>query len=136
MKMEKNGTAELRVDGQVLTYPVYEGTEGERAIDISKLRKETGLITYDSGFMNTGSCASDITFIDGEKGILRYRGYDVADLAEKCEFIEVAYLLVHGSLPTAVQKDRYSQLLNQHSMIHEDMKDFFSNYPEHSHPMA
>jgi citrate synthase len=136
MKMEKTGQAEIHIDNQTLVCPVYEGTEGERAIDISKLRKETGAITYDPGFGNTGSCASDITFIDGEKGILRYRGYDVADLAAKCEFIDVAYLLVHGSLPNAAQKENYSSLLNSHSMIHEDMRDFFSNYPEHSHPMA
>ncbi|MBI9019660.1 MAG: citrate synthase [Verrucomicrobia bacterium] len=134
--MEKVGQAEIRIDDQKLVCPVYQGTEGERALDISKLRKETGLITYDSGFMNTGSCSSDITFIDGEKGVLRYRGYDVADLAENCEFIEVAYLLVNGSLPNTKQKARYSDLLNSHSMIHEDMRDFFSHYPEHSHPMA
>jgi citrate synthase len=136
MKMEKTGAAEIHVDGKVLDCPIYKGTEGERAMDICKLRKETGLITYDPGFMNTGSCDSEITFIDGEKGILRYRGYDVADLAEKCEFIEVAYLLVHGSLPNVEQRARYARLLNQHSMIHEDMREFFSNYPEHSHPMA
>jgi citrate synthase len=136
MKMEKTGTAEIRVDDQTLVCPVYQGAEGERAIDICKLRKETGLITYDPGLGNTGSCSSDITFIDGEKGILRYRGYDVADLAAKCEFIEVAYLLVHGSLPTLAQRENYATLLNSHSMIHEDMREFFSNYPEHSHPMA
>jgi citrate synthase len=136
MKMEKIGQAEIHVDDQTLVCPIYEGTEGERAMDIGKLRKETGLITYDPGFGNTGVSASDITFIDGEKGILRYRGYDVADLAEKCEFIEVAYLLVHGSLPTLAQRENYAKLLNRHSMIHEDMRDFFSNYPEHSHPMA
>lgn len=135
-KMEKIDRAEICVGEQKLSYKVYEGTEDERAIDISKLRKETGMITYDPGLVNTGTCSSNITFIDGEKGILRYRGYDVADLAEKCEFIEVAYLLIHGSLPTAGQKARYSQLLNEHSLIHEDMKDFFSHYPEHSHPMA
>ncbi|NOU36973.1 MAG: citrate synthase [Kiritimatiellaceae bacterium] len=134
--MEKTGQAEIRIDDKTLVCPVYEGSEGERAMDISKLRKETGLITYDPGFGNTGSCASDITFIDGEKGILRYRGYDVADLAAKCEFIEVAYLLVHGSLPTHAQRENYAKLLNSHSMIHEDMREFFSNYPEHSHPMA
>ena len=136
MKMEKVGQAEIHVDDQKLVCPIYEGTEGERAKDIGKLRKETGLITYDPGFGNTGSCASDITFIDGEKGILRYRGYDVADLAAKCEFIEVAYLLVHGSLPSHAQREIYATLLNRHSMIHEDMREFFSNYPEHSHPMA
>ena len=136
MKMEKTGQAEIHIDDQTVVCPVYEGTEGERAMDISQLRKETGVITYDPGFGNTGSCASDITFIDGEKGILRYRGYDVADLAAKCEFIEVAYLLVHGSLPTLAQRENYAMLLNRHSMIHEDMREFFSNYPEHSHPMA
>jgi citrate synthase len=136
MKMEKIENAEIHVDNRKLACSVYRGTEGERAIDIRKLRKETGLITYDPGFVNTGSCASKVTFIDGEKGILRYRGYDVADLAEKCEFVEVAYLLIHGSLPNAEQKAHYSRLLNEHSMIHEDMKEFFSHYPEHSHPMA
>jgi len=135
-KMEKVKRAKIQIDGKTLIYPVYEGTEGERALDITKLRKETGCITYDPGFVNTGACSSDITFIDGEKGILRYRGYDVDDLAENCEFVEVAYLLIHGSLPTVEKKTRYSDLLNSHSMIHEDMKDFFSHYPEHSHPMA
>jgi len=135
-KMSKAGRAEIRVGNQTLDYRIYEGSEGERAIDISKLRKETGMITYDPGFVNTGTCSSDITFIDGEKGILRYRGYGVDDLAENCEFIEVAYLLIHGSLPNAEQKAHYSGLLNRHSMIHEDMKDFFSHYPDHSHPMA
>ncbi|MDZ4743999.1 MAG: citrate/2-methylcitrate synthase, partial [Verrucomicrobiota bacterium] len=136
MKMEKNCNAEITIGEEKFTYPIYEGSEGERALDIRRLRKETGLITYDPGFMNTGACSSAITFIDGEKGILRYRGYDVADLAEKCEFLEVAYLLVHGSLPNTEQKARYSNLLNIHSMIHEDMREFFSNYPYHSHPMA
>ncbi len=135
-KMNKIGRSEIRVGDQTLSYKVYEGTEGERAIDISKLRKETGMITYDPGFVNTGTCSSDITFIDGEKGILRYRGYDVDDLAKNCEFIEVSYLLINGSLPNAEQKARYSDLLNRHSMLHEDMRDFFSHYPEHSHPMA
>jgi len=135
-KMNKIGRAKLRINDQELSLPIYQGTEGECALDIGTLRKETGAITYDPGFVNTGSCSSNITFIDGEKGILRYRGYDVDDLAENCEFIEVAYLLIHGSLPTAGQKARYSDLLNRHSLIHEDMKDFFSHYPDQSHPMA
>ncbi len=135
-KMEKTGHAEICIGEQKLSCRIYQGSEGERAIDISKLRKETGMITYDPGFVNTGTCSSDITFIDGEKGVLRYRGYDVDDLAENCEFLEVAYLLVHGSLPTLEEKTRYSDLLNSHSMIHEDMRDFFSHYPDHSHPMA
>jgi len=135
-KMNRTGKAVIHIDGKTLTCPVYEGTEGERAIDVRPLRKETGCITYDPGFMNTGTCSSDITFIDGEEGILRYRGYDVDDLATNCEFIEVAYLLIHGSLPNTGQKARYSDLLNRHSMLHEDMREFFSHYPEHSHPMA
>jgi len=135
-KMEKVGHAEIRIDDQKLVYPVYKGTEGERAIDIGKLRRDTGCITYDPGFVNTGTCSSNITFIDGEKGILRYRGYDVADLAENCEFIEVAYLLIHGELPNKTQKEAYSRLMNQHSLIHEDMIEFFRHYPDHSHPMA
>ncbi len=136
MPLETTGQALIRIGDRELPCPIYQGSEGERAIDISKLRKATGAITYDPGFGNTGACSSAITFIDGEKGILRYRGYDVADLAEHCEFIEVAYLLTRGSLPTAEQKARYSRLLNQHSMLHEDMREFFSHYPEHSHPMA
>ncbi|MBL7012720.1 MAG: citrate synthase [Kiritimatiellales bacterium] len=135
-KMEKTGRAEIKIGDQKVVCPVYEGSEGEKALDVGALRKETGMITYDPGFVNTGSCSSDITFIDGEKGILRYRGYDVDDLADNCEFIEVAYLLIHGSLPTADQKALYTDLLNKHSMIHEDMREFFSHYPEHSHPMA
>ncbi len=135
-KMDKVGRVDVPIAGQKLPCPVYMGSEGEKAIDIGVLRKKTGMITYDPGFVNTASCSSDITFIDGEKGILRYRGYDVDDLAENCEFIEVAYLLIHGSLPTVGQKARYTDLLNKHSMIHEDMKEFFSHYPEHSHPMA
>lgn len=135
-KMEKIGRADIVVGDQTVACPMYEGTEGERALDIGVLRKETGMITYDPGFVNTGSCSSNITFIDGENGILRYRGYDVDDLAEHCEFIEVAYLLINGSLPTEEQKGIYTRLLNEHSMIHEDMREFFSHYPEHSHPMA
>lgn len=135
-KVEKTGRADLYIGEQKLSCPIYQGSEGERAIDVSKLRKDTGCITFDPGFVNTGTCTSDITFIDGEKGILRYRGYDVADLAENCEFIEVAYLLIHGELPTPEQKAEYTRLLNEHSLIHEDMIEFFRHYPDHSHPMA
>lgn len=134
--MKKVGSANFCYGEHEIQLPVYEGSEGERAVDITKLRKQSGLITYDPGYVNTGACSSEITFIDGEKGILRYRGYDVADLAEQCEFVEVAYLLIHGKLPNQEQKARYSRLLNQHSLIHEDMRAFFSKYPEHSHPMA
>ncbi|AKJ64108.1 citrate synthase [Kiritimatiella glycovorans] len=130
------GQARLSLDDTQISFPVIEGSEGERAVDIRKLRKETGLITYDPGFVNTGSCCSRVTFINGEEGILRYRGYDIEDLAEKCEFIDVAYLLVHGALPTEDEHRKFSRLLNEHSMIHEDMRHHFSFYPERAHPMA
>src|SRR5512145_3329088 len=97
--------AELRIDGRVISLDVVEGSEGERALDIRKLRDETGLITLDPGYANTGSCESDITFIDGEQGILRYRGYDIAELAERCSFVEVSYLLIQGELPDKKQLD-------------------------------
>lgn len=129
-------TADLKINGTSFTAPVVEGTEGEKGIDISALRKQTGYITLDTGFVNTGVCASDITFVDGENGKLRYRGYDIEDLAEHCVFLEVAFLLVHGALPTRKEYDRFSQLMNDNSMIHEDMRYFFRSYPEHAHPMA
>jgi citrate synthase len=136
MNMTKQDKVTLLIKDKKLVLPVYGGSEGEHALDIRTLRKETGLITYDPGFVNTGSCSSNITFIDGEKGILRYRGYEVTELAEKCEFVEVAYLLIHGELPTEAQKAEYTRLLNEHSLIHEDMIEFFRHYPDHSHPMA
>ncbi|OPZ31765.1 MAG: Citrate synthase 1 [Lentisphaerae bacterium ADurb.BinA184] len=132
----KIGTAELRYGDKTLTLPVLEGTEGERAIDIRTLRDETGLTTLDYGFKNTASCQSSITYLDGEHGILRYRGYPVEELAAKSRFVEVAYLLVHGKLPDRGERDRFSALLTRHSMLHEDMTQFFKNYPEHAHPMA
>ncbi len=132
----KTGEAQLDLGDRKLTLPIFTGSEGERAIDIRKLRTDTGLITYDPGFVNTGACESSITFLDGEKGILRYRGYEIQDLAEHCEFIEVAYLLIHGKLPTKAERQRYAKLLNRNSMLHEDMQAFFRNYPERSHPMA
>ncbi len=136
LEQRKVGDAQLSLGDKTFTMPVYEGTEGERALDIRKLRPETGLITYDPGYGSTGACESGITFLDGEKGILRYRGYDIAELAEQCEFIEVAYLLIHGKLPTPVERQRYARLLNINSMLHEDMQAFFRNYPERAHPMA
>jgi len=130
------GMAELKIGDKTIQLPILEGSEQEQAIDIRALRKETGCITYDPGFVNTGSCKSDITYIDGEEGILRYRGYDINDLAEKCEFVDVAYLLVHGILPTKEQHDDFSKHLNNHSMLHEDMRHFFGSFPDHAHPMA
>ena len=130
------GTAKLTFNDSTIELPVFEGTEREKAIDIRALRKDTGMITYDPGFVNTGCCQSDITYIDGEEGILRYRGYDINDLAENCEFIDVAYLLIHGTLPNKDQHDDFSKQLNHHSLMHEDMRHFFDAYPDHAHPMA
>ncbi|WP_372805981.1 citrate synthase [Pontiella sp.] len=135
-KINDLGIAKLIYDGKTTELPVFEGSEHEKAVDIRALRKETGMITYDPGFVNTGCCKSDVTYIDGEKGILRYRGYDINDLAEKCEFIDVAYLLVHGALPNEKQHAEFSSNLNLHSLLHEDMRHFFDAYPDHAHPMA
>ncbi len=131
-----SGTAELRIDDKKISLPIVEGTHGERALDISRLRRETGVVTLDYGYMNTASCKSDITYLDGEKGVLRYRGYSVEELAQKSRFVEVAYLLIHGMLPTQAEMERFSELLNIHSLLHEDMHQFFRSYPEHAHPMA
>ncbi len=116
--------------------PLVIGTEGEKAIDISKLRQETGLITLDTGYANTGSCTSNITFMDGEKGILRYRGIPVEQLAEHSSFKETASLLINGRLPTRQELTDFSVLLNDHSLVHEDMRAFYENYPRSSHPMG
>jgi len=132
----EQGKAKLVIGDRELPLDMVTGSEGEQGVDITPLRKETGLITLDPGYANTGACTSDITFIDGEKGILRYRGYDIQDLAENCTFLEVAYLLVHGKLPNGSEMEYFSTLMNQHSMIHEDMRTFFRGYPEHAHPMA
>ena len=129
-------TAELKLDGKVYQLPVIVGSEGERAIDIRALRAQSGYITLDSGFMNTGSCCSSITFLDGERGILSYRGYAIEDLAEHCTFVEVAYLLDHGSLPTQTELSKFSHLLGKYAMVHEDMIRFFDGYPPNSPPMA
>jgi len=112
------------------------GSEGERAIDISALRQQTGLITLDTGYANTGSCTSEITFMDGEKGILRYRGYPVEQLAEHSSFKETAYLLVNNKLPTREELNTFSVLLNDNSLVHEDMRSFYQNFPRSSHPMG
>ncbi len=129
-------TAELRVGNETYTLPVVEGSEGERAVDIQNLRSESGLITLDPGYGNTGSCQSGVTFIDGEKGILRYRGYPIEQLASESSFIEVAYLLVYGELPTKEQLERFRNSIRYHTMLHEDFKRFFSALPKDAHPMA
>ncbi len=128
--------AKLVIDGKTYELPIVTGTEGERAIDISNLRKETGLITLDPGYANTGSCESSITFMDGEKGILRYRGIPVEQLAEYSTFVETAYLLINGDLPSAKELNRFSVMLNDHSLVHEDMRAFFENFPRRAHPMG
>lgn len=133
--MDKNARLILP-DGREVLLPVMEDTMGSMAIDITKLRSSTGCITYDPGFVNTGSCMSKICYIDGEKGILRYRGYDIEDLVDHCDFIEVAYLLVKGELPTAAERINYQKLLNKHSLLHVNMRDFFKAYPHDGHPMA
>lgn len=116
--------------------PVIVGSEGEKAIDISQLRATTGFITLDPGYANTGSCTSSITFMDGEKGILRYRGIPVEELAEHATFKETAYLLINGRLPNRQELTRFSVLLNDNSLVHEDMRAFYENFPRSSHPMG
>ena len=128
--------AKLELDGKVYTLPVVVGSEGEHGIDISTLRQTTGHITLDDGYGNTGSCASKITFIDGDKGILRYRGYPIEELAEKSTFIETAFLIIYGELPTSAQLRRFSDLLTANEMLHESMKNHFQTFPATAHPMA
>jgi citrate synthase len=128
--------AELNWDGKKTALPLVTGTAGERAIDISKLRDQTGLITLDSGYGNTGSCKSAITFIDGEKGILRYRGIPIEELAEHSTFLETAYLLIYEKLPSHTELRHFSDLLATHELMHEDMKFHFEGFPHNAHPMA
>src|SRR5512139_2834473 len=129
-------TAELKLDGKSYQLPIVEGIEKEHAVDISALRNETGYITLDDGYANTGSCQSEITFIDGEKGILRYRGIPIEELAEKSTFIEVAHLLIMGKLPNSTELRRFSDLLTKNEMLHEDLKFHFEGFPSNAHPMA
>ena len=123
-------------EGKEVTLPITVGSEDEHAVDITKLRADSGYITLDSGFMNTGSTTSAITYLDGEQGILRYRGYPIEDLAEQSDFVETSYLLINGKLPTHEERAKFSTMLTRHSLIHEDMLHFFSGYPPTSHPMA
>ena len=127
--------ATLTINGSEIRLPIVTGTEGERAIDISALRKQTGLITLDPGLVNTGACKSSITFIDGEKGILKYRGYRIEELVHRYRFADVAYLLVHGSLPTPEDGKNFSELLNEASLLHEDLRRFMDRFPREAHPM-
>ena len=127
--------ATLTVGGQQIQLPIVIGSEGERGIDVAQLRKMTGCVTLDPSFMNTASCCSEVTFIDGEKGVLRYRGYPIEELVRKVSFVDTAYLLVHGALPTPGQKRKFSQLLTANSLLHEDMRHFFDHFPRGAHPM-
>jgi citrate synthase len=129
-------TADLIIDGKTCKLPVVEGSEKELAIDISSLRNETGYITLDDGYANTGSCQSNITFIDGEKGILRYRGIPIEELAEKSTFIEVAHLIIMGHLPNNAELRRFSDLLTDNELLNEAMKHHFEGFPTNAHPMA
>src|SRR5512144_2317034 len=128
--------AQLILDGKSFTLPIIEGTEKERAVCVSSLRDDSGFITLDPGYANTGSCRSAITFIDGERGILRYRGYPIEELAARSSFLEVAYLLTTGELPTAKQLEAFTSSIRYHTMLHEDFKRFYGSLPKDAHPMA
>ena len=136
MTEEKNAAKIILPGGKEYDCSVITDNMGDKSIDITNLRKDTGYITYDPGYVNTGSCTSSICYINGEKGILRYRGYDIADLVENCDFIEVAYLLIKGTLPTPEERISYQKLLNENSLLHVNMRDFFRAYPHDGHPMG
>jgi len=131
--MEK---AQLTLDGKTIELPIVKGTEDEKAIDVTQLRAETNYITFDPSYGNTGSCSSDITYISGEKGILRYRGYPIEQLADNSSFVEVMYLLLYGELPNETELVSFNKEITYHSLIHEDMKRFFDGYPMNAHPMG
>lgn len=129
-------TAKIILDGKEYEFPTVVGTENEKAIDISSLRSQTGYITLDYGFKNTGSTSSAITFLDGEKGILRYRGYPIEQLAEQAEFLEVAFLIIYGELPSKEEYEEFKDAIVHHTLVHEDMKHFLEAYPRGAHPMG
>ena len=129
-------TAKLNCGDAEVELPVVVGTENETAIDISRLRGSTGLITLDEGFVNTGATSSSITYLDGEKGILRYRGYPIEELAAKCDFVEVCYLLIYGELPNQQELEDFRNAIRRHTMLHEDMRSFYNGFPRDAHPMA
>ncbi len=129
-------TAELTVDGKSYSFPTLEGSEQEKAFDISNLRDQTGYVTLDRGYKNTGATKSAITFLDGEEGILRYRGYSIEELASKASFMEVAYLLIYGELPTKEQFTQFESAIRSHTMVNEDMRKIFDGFPVNAHPMC
>ena len=128
--------AKIRFGEKEVDLPVIVGTESERAIDISTLRAQTGLVTLDEGYVNTGATTSGITYLDGENGVLRYRGYPIEVLAQRCDFIETSYLLIYGNLPDQKQLENFRNSLRRHTMLHEDMKAFYNGFPRDAHPMA
>ena len=127
---------EIKLQDSTFEAPIVVGSENEKAIDIASLRAKTGIVTLDPAFMNTASTKSAITFLDGEKGVLRYRGYPIEQIAERARFVETSYLIIYGELPTKAELDRFSTNLTRHSLIHEDMKHFFDGFPSAAHPMA
>jgi citrate synthase len=129
-------SVKLLIEGKEYEFPVIVGSENEKAIDISSLRGKTGYVTIDEGFKNTGSTKSAITFLDGEEGILRYRGYSIEELADKADFLEVAYLLIHGDLPTEAQYTEFVGKITKHTMVNEDMRKIFDGFPVNAHPMG
>ncbi|GAB3507488.1 citrate synthase [Spirosoma knui] len=129
-------TADLTVDGKSYQFPIIEGTEHEKAFDISNLRDQTGYVTLDRGYKNTGATQSAVTFLDGEQGILQYRGYAIEDLAAKASFLEVAYLLIYGELPTREQYAQFENSIRRHTLVNEDMRKIFDGFPVNAHPMG
>ena len=131
-----NNSAKIEYKGKTYTFPVITGSENEQAIDIKNLRSDAGLITYDPGYKNTGHCISDITYLDGENGILRYRGYSVEELCQKKTFLEVTYLLIFGDLPTKSQVEKFQQDIREEALVDEDLKQIFKSFPKSAHPMG
>jgi len=129
-------SALLQLGGEVVELPIISGSENEHAVDITSLRDQTGYITIDPGYSNTGACESKITFIDGESGVLRYRGYPIEELAQHSSFVETAWLLIFGELPTATQLEQFRALLTEQQLLHEGMRNHFEGFPPHGHPMA
>lgn len=136
LDIKEINSVRVQIGDQSCELPVVKGSEGEQALDISRLRSETGAITLDEGFVNTGSTRSAITFLDGERGILRYRGYPIEQLAAHCDFIETAFLLIYGELPNASEIETFRSGIREHTMLHEDMKEFYNGFPREAHPMA
>ena len=131
-----SSVALLKFENKELALPVFTGSEGEKAIDVSRLRTDTGVITFDEGYGNTGSCKSEVTFIDGEKGVLRYRGYPIEQLAEKSNFVETSYLIMNGELPAPHQRARFGKLLSENASLREGIVRFIQNFPRDAHPMV